>query len=180
MFWERASLALPAPLLSALRAGELTDPGGAQRVPRVVCEGALLHTGGEAGGRRRSFFMDYLNKQRHFRGRRFLRLSRRLLCKLATWSIGMILAIVVKRSHCIIRCLVGVGVMRCTCLLAQILFSGRPFPCIRIRIAPLASEGFLWLSDGTNISALLHTWHVRICSGECTECAECGQYWSFR
>ena len=60
MLWERASLALPAPLLSALRAGELTDPGGAQRVPRVVCEGALLHTGGEAGGRRRSFFMDYL------------------------------------------------------------------------------------------------------------------------
>ena len=28
MFWERASLALPAPLLSALRAGEPTDPGG--------------------------------------------------------------------------------------------------------------------------------------------------------
>ena len=53
-------LALLAPLLSALRAGELTDPGGAQRVPRVVCEGALLHAGGEAGGRRRSFFMDYL------------------------------------------------------------------------------------------------------------------------
>ena len=61
MFWERASLALPAPLLSALRAGELTDPRGVlSEYPRVVCEGALLHTGGEAGGRRRSFFMDYL------------------------------------------------------------------------------------------------------------------------
>ena len=60
VFWERASLALPAPHLSALRAAELTDPGDAQRVPRVVCEGALLHTGGEAGRRRRSFFMDYL------------------------------------------------------------------------------------------------------------------------
>ena len=42
----------------------------------------------------------------------------------------MILAVVVKRSHCIIRCFVGVGVMRCAYLLAQILFSGRPFPSV--------------------------------------------------
>ena len=73
VFWERASLALRALLLSALRAGELTDPGGCSAsTPRCLRRSSSAYWGRSWG--ETSQLLHGLPVLRHFRCRRFLRL----------------------------------------------------------------------------------------------------------